>query len=253
MYSILVTQGGDWGAVISRALAVQHPEQVKAVHLNFNPVMPPYPWKHPIVFLQSLLTLPFSPKDRARLANTKMYLNEGNGYLRLQETRPQTLGYGLQDSPVALLAWIYEKLHAWTDAYPWTDDEVLTWVSIYQFSAAGPAASARIYWEGLHTPQTAAFRTLSRDQLFSSRVPQSVKIAVAHFPREVIAMPLSWNRTVGNVVRQTEFDKGGHFAAWEVPESLAGDLQSFFGKGGQAEGAVTGKGGSKSQHATARL
>ena len=215
--------------------------------------MLPYPWRHPIVFLQSLLTLPFSPKDRARLANTKMYLSEGNGYLRQQESRPQTLGYGLHDSPVALLAWIYEKLHAWTDAYPWTDDEILTWVSIYQFSTAGPAASTRIYWEGMHAPQAADFRTLSRDHLFASCAPPSVKIAVAHFPREILTVPLSWNRTIGNVVRQTEFDKGGHFAAWEVPELLAGDLQSLFGKGGQAEGAVAGKGISRSKRRTARL
>ena len=184
METMLVTQGGDWGAVISRALALYHPEQVKAVHLNFNPVMPPYPWKNPIVFLQSLFTLPFSAKDRARLANTKMYLTEGNGYLRQQSTRPQTLGYGLHDSPVALLAWVYEKLHAWTDSYPWTDDEVLTWVSIYQFSRAGPAASTRIYWEAAHAPQTDAFRSLSQEKLFASCAPQSVKIALAHFPRE---------------------------------------------------------------------
>jgi hypothetical protein len=69
----------------------------------------------------------------------------------LSGTKPQTVGYALADSPVALLAWIYEKLHDWTDSYPWTDDEILTWVSIYWFSRAGPAASIRIYYEATHT------------------------------------------------------------------------------------------------------
>lgn len=68
-----------------------------------------------------------------------------------QSTKPQTLAYALNDSPVALLAWIYEKMHDWTDSYPWTDDEIFTWVSIYQFSTAGPGAAHRIYYEVIHT------------------------------------------------------------------------------------------------------
>lgn len=68
-----------------------------------------------------------------------------------QASKPQTLAYALNDSPVALLAWIYEKLHDWTDSYPWTDDEIFTWISIYQFSRAGPGAAHRIYYEVNHT------------------------------------------------------------------------------------------------------
>lgn len=75
------------------------------------------------------------------------------GYFHAQSTKPQTIGYALADSPVALLTWIYEKLHDWTDDYPWTDDEILTWVSIYWFSTAGPAASVRIYYEAAHSAQ----------------------------------------------------------------------------------------------------
>ncbi|KAL1960424.1 hypothetical protein VTO42DRAFT_7723 [Malbranchea cinnamomea] len=243
-YEEYVTQGGDWGAILSRTLAQQYPENVRAIHLNFNPVMPPYPWRYPLLFLQTLLTLPFSANERAKLANTKKYLTEGNGYMHQQETRPQTLGYGLHDSPVGLLAWIYEKLRVWTDSYPWTDDEILTWVSIYQFSAAGPAASTRIYYEASNPPpSTESHRSISLQQLFYSSAPRTVKIALAHFPREIITLPLTWNRTIGNVVRQTEFERGGHFAAWEVPDLLAGDLQRFFGKNGESYGAVTGKNG----------
>lgn len=68
----------------------------------------------------------------------------------LQSTQPQPIGFALGDSPVGLLAWMDEKLHDWTDAYPWTDDEIPTWVSIYWFSSAGPAASIRIYYEAQH-------------------------------------------------------------------------------------------------------
>lgn len=68
-----------------------------------------------------------------------------------QATKPQTLAYALNDSPVALLAWIYEKLHDWTDGYMWTEDEIFTWVSVYQFSKAGPGAAHRIYYEVMHT------------------------------------------------------------------------------------------------------
>jgi hypothetical protein len=80
-----------------------------------------------------------------------------------QASKPQTLAYALNDSPVALLAWIYEKLHDWTDSYPWTDDEIFTWVSIYQFSRAGPGAAHRIYYEVTHTKPGP--KTITRDQI----------------------------------------------------------------------------------------
>lgn len=201
---------------------------------------PPYPWKNPFIFLQSLLTIPFSARNKGYLATTQEYLSKGNGYLKQQETRPQTLGYGLQDSPVALLAWIYDKLHSWTDNYPWTDEEVLTWVSIYQFSKAGPAASVRIYYEAANAHGPEGVNTL---QAISSYLPSSVQLAVAHFKSELIKLPFFWYRGVGNVVRESEYEVGGHFAAWEVPQLLAADLKSFHGRNGQAFGVVTGKDG----------
>jgi microsomal epoxide hydrolase len=243
----IVIQGGDWGSIIARVMATLYPQHVKAVHLNFAPVAPPYPWRHPWIFLQSILTLPFSPKSRALISTTLDYMNRGNGYLRQQETRPQTLGYGLHDSPVALLAWIYDKLHAWADDYPWTDDEILTWVSVYQFSVAGPAASVRIYYEAAQTPPAdataSALKRVSTVDAISGSIPGEVKLAVAHFKRELIKLPFLWCRSMGSVVRESEFECGGHFAAWEVPELLAADVRSFLGKRGQAYAAVTGKNG----------
>lgn len=94
-----------------------------------------------------------SLNEKRGLERTKWFSTSGMGYFQLQSTKPQTVGYALADSPVALLAWIYEKLHDWTDEYPWSEEEILTWVSIYWFSTAGPAASVRIYYEANHSAE----------------------------------------------------------------------------------------------------
>ena len=168
---------------------------------------------------------------------------------------PQTLGYALNDSPVGLLAWVYDKLHRWTDGYGWTDNEILEWVSIYLFSKAGPAASLRIYRESVTRPSSTAstpnadgkdglgYTWLSRDEVISTRIADCVKIAVANFPGEIIQIPGTWLRAIGNIVRETEFEKGGHFAAWEAPEVLVQDLKAFVGRSGEAYGVVTNKDG----------
>jgi hypothetical protein len=145
----------------------------------------------------------------------------------LQSTKPSTIGFALADSPVALLAWIYEKLHDWTDSYPWSDDEILTWVAIYYFSRAGPAASARIYYE---------IQSHSKKQ-FSDRVYEyngAVKLGLSYFPQDIFVPPRTWGRTLGPVVFEAAHTEGGHFAAYERPELLAGDLRKMFGKGGGA-------------------
>jgi hypothetical protein len=116
-----------------------------------------HPRSPPMLALQHAVT-PYTEKDKQGFQRLQWVINEGRGYLGEQTTKPQTVAYVLNDSPVALLAWIYEKLHDWTDSYPWTDDEIFTWISIYQFSRAGPGASHRIYYEAVHTkpgPHTA--------------------------------------------------------------------------------------------------
>jgi hypothetical protein len=215
------------------------PQHVKASLLNFFPAHPPWPWKHPIVFLQSL-GLVFNSKDRAGLTRAQWFESQGQGYARLHSTKPQTIGYALQDSPVALLAWILEKLHDWTDNYPWSDDEILTWISIYYFSRAGPAASCRVYYEAVdeHTDADG----LPINKAMFEYVPY-VKLGLAYFPKEVVPMPHAWGRVLGPVVFESHHDQGGHFAAWENPEALASDLNKMFGKGGPAYGVVPGKNG----------
>ncbi|EEB98023.1 hypothetical protein MPER_02546, partial [Moniliophthora perniciosa FA553] len=114
------TQGGDWGFGVTRAMAsIYGGKHVKAWHTN-SPKMPT-PTK-------------YDKGDLERLERSNWFQTKGYGYFLEQSTQPQTIGYSLADSPVGLLAWIYEKMVVWTDAYPWDDDE-------------GPAASLRIYYE----------------------------------------------------------------------------------------------------------
>ena len=233
-YSQYVTQGGDWGTMITRINALLHPDQVMAHHINMPRGHKPELASNPLLYLQHSLS-PSTRAEKHGFARTEWFLKEGSGYRMEQGTKPQTLGFALSDSPVGLLAWIYEKLHDWTDNYPWTADEILTWVSIYVFSTAGPTASLRIYYESLHDPVYGRART-------ELHIPR-VKLGLSYFPRELSVVPKTWGRTMGPVVFEGVHERGGHFAAWERPEDLAGDLREMFGRGGGAEGVVKGKTG----------
>lgn len=129
-----------------------YPQHCRASHLNMFMGAPPSWRTHPLLALQHAIN-PYTPQELAGLQRTASVRQSGLGYFHVQSTKPKTIGYSLADSPVGLLAWIYEKLHDWTDEYAWTEEEVLTWVSIYWFSKAGPAASVRIYYEATHTKE----------------------------------------------------------------------------------------------------
>lgn len=210
-------------------MAALYPDHALASHLNLVTMSHPPKWRsNPLLALQHALT-PYTSREQHGLARTQWFFTKGNGYFTQQSTKPQTLGYALADSPVGLLAWIYEKLHDWTDSYPWTDDEILTWVSIYWFSTAGPAASLRIYFEVMQ----------SRAESFQGYNPRA-KLGLAYFPREIVVLPKIWARTLGPVVYESDQDSGGHFATWEKPEAIAKDLNSMFRKGGPVYGIVPG-------------
>ena len=232
-----MTQGGDWGFWVTRAIGLQYPDHCKASHINLILAFPPKSTVNPFLALQHAI-YPYNKREKAGLERSSWFEKEGFGYNLLQSTKPQTAGYALTDSPIALLAWIYEKLHDWTDGYPWTDDEILTWVSIYWFSTAGPAASVRIYHEASH-PQPQSDVTYSTLRKW---IPQ-VKLGIAHFPREINVVPNTWAATLGPVILQSEHEKGGHFAAWERPEAIVGDLSKMFEKGGPCYGIVAGRSG----------
>ncbi|KAG6900644.1 hypothetical protein C0993_006748 [Termitomyces sp. T159_Od127] len=206
--------------------------------LGYDEYAGPPTTSRPFVWLGHALSgLPFlsyNKREKTGFQRSAWFQRWGRGYFAEQATRPQTLGYSLADSPVGLLAWIYEKLVEWTDNYNWDDDEVLTWISIYWFSRAGPAAFVRIYYESL--------KAANGKDLFSLVVDTKIPVGYSYFPKELVISPRSWTR-VHNLVFESEHEEGGHFAAYEKPELLAGDLRKMFGKGGGAFGVVKDKNG----------
>ena len=216
-----VSQGGDWGFSITRMLGFNYPTHCIASHLNVVQIT-----ADKLNALTNDPNLSLTKQEEEGIARTGWFNSEGYGYNDLQSTRPHTLAFALRDSPIALLSWIYEKLHDWTDSYPWTDDETLTWISIYQFSRAGPDASVRIYYEATHVEQEA------RMKLFS--YVEGVKLGLSYFPRDLSVPPSSYGRTFGDVVFERRHEDGGHFAAYERPELLVGDLKEMFGEDGGA-------------------
>ncbi|KAJ7600258.1 Alpha/Beta hydrolase protein [Mycena floridula] len=236
-YDKYVTQGGDWGSMITREIANQYGgKHSMAWHTNM--LMPDPPTfislvSQPLTLL-SLVTNPPKKTDPG-LTRLQWFLTQGNGYFALQSTQPQTLGYSLADSPVGLLAWIYEKLINWTDEYPWDDDEVLTWVSIYYFSRDGPAASLRIYYEVFQAGEVVGpYKWTNKS---------TIPVGTSLFPKELIHAPLSLIKAYRGHVFHAQHDKGGHFAAHEVPEDLVDDLRKMFGKQGPAYSVVAQKTG----------
>ncbi|CAE6406784.1 unnamed protein product [Rhizoctonia solani] len=225
-YQHYVAQGGDWGAIVVRAMAVHHQDTCLATHSNMNFHFPS-PWKNPIMTLRStlgLVGLPGGyPKDEMDgLANSKEFQATGAGYHRIQGTRPQTLAVGLTDSPAGLLAWIGEKLHVWTDNYPWTPEEIITWAMLYWIR--GPAGGLRYYKENA----TASSDPKLREDFDWLRFSWSPTLfGFSWFPKEIVATPVEWAGIGQQLVYSKKHNRGGHFAAWEVPELLANDIQNF--------------------------
>lgn len=239
-YDEYVTQGGDWGFYITRAMGLRYPGSCKASHVNMVRAHAPGFLSQPVRAAAHAVT-PYSAVEKRGMERTAWFQQHGNAYRLLQATKPQTLAYALADSPVGLLAWLWEKLHDWTDAYPWSDEEILTWVSIYWFSTAGPAASVRIYYEATHEPVDGSIPFVHRDR--TQEWIGGVKLGVAHFPMELGVVPRSWAHTLGPLVYEGESENGGHFAAWECPEKLVGMMRAMFERGGPCAGIVKGKSG----------
>ena len=133
-----VTQGGDIGYAVTRWMGRLYPDHCRANHLNMA-VPRQSLMRTPEKFEAALKETKLRARDKQNLERTRWFTSQGHGYFQEHSTKPQTLAMALSDSPVGLLAWIYEKLRDWTDNYPWTPDEILTWISIYWFSEAGPA------------------------------------------------------------------------------------------------------------------
>jgi pimeloyl-ACP methyl ester carboxylesterase len=220
-YPKFAVQGGDWGSFTASALGVRHPEKLIGIHLNMLSVNPAQPAPaNP------------TPEEQRYLQEIAAWAKEQTGYIQIQGTRPQTLAYGLTDSPAGLAAWIAEKFHAWTDHQGDFEtvvprDHLLANVSLYWFTGA-IGSSFWPYYDRLHGPwPVPAGKTVD------------VPVGYAAFPKEIRRPPRSIAETVYTDIRQwTPMRKGGHFAAMEQPEPLATDIATFFRPLWQGGGTV---------------
>ncbi|QRW22287.1 epoxide hydrolase [Rhizoctonia solani] len=228
-YKYYMAQGGDWGSLVCRAFAVYHQETCLAIHKNVNFDGVPTLLKNPIMTLRTILGfagLPggYSKKTIEGLKSASGFISGGSGYMRIQGTRPQTLAVAMTDSPAGLLAWIGEKLYVWTDSYPWTADEIITWTMLYWIN--GPAGGFRYYKENPFAGNPGSPEAMAEMNNLTS-VWSPTPLGFSWFPKEIGSPPAEWSGINQKLVYTKEHTKGGHFAAWEVPELLLGDVRDF--------------------------
>ncbi len=205
-------QGGDWGASVTAYLGFAHPDNLVGIHVTS--MTRPTPYLGPG-------SKALSEAEKALLKQRESWLLAEGGYSHLQGTKPQTLSYGLNDSPAGLAAWIVEKYRTWSDCggdveRRFTKDELLTTATIY-WATQTINSSTRLYYETQNQPWA-----MKRGERI--RVPS----AMAVFPKEISHPPREWGERSYNVHRWTEMPRGGHFAALEEPELLAQDIRAFF-------------------------
>lgn len=210
-YDRYVAQGGDWGSMATQHVALVDPDHVAAIHLNMVVAGPPDP-ANP--------TDGVTPEEMEGLAATGDFMANESGYQQIQGTKPQTLAYGLTDSPAGLAAWIFEKFRTWSDCDGdpltiFTMDELLTNITVYWVTGT-INASTRMYYESMKSKRFGA----------AERVEQPV--GVANFPKELYRPARVWCESRYNVQRWEVFPRGGHFAAMEQPEVLVGEIREFF-------------------------
>lgn len=209
-YQRFAAQGGDWGSVVTEQLAVAHPDVVLGFHLNN------IPYHHLFAKADNL-----SQEEQTYLEAAGRWQFAEGAYAMIQGSKPQTLAYGLHDSPVGLAAWIVEKFRSWSDCAGdvekrFTKDELLTTITLYWVTETINAAN-RLYYDSAHD-------FTSPHHTGRSAVPA----AIARFPQDILPAPREWAERWFNVQQWTAMPRGGHFAAMEEPELLVEDLRAFF-------------------------
>lgn len=204
-YDRYVAQGGDWGSAITAVAGSIDPQHCAAIHLTL--AMSTRPSGDPK-----------SPEELHALDRLSYYMQWDSGYSTQQKSRPQTVGYGLSDSPAGQLAWIVEKFWAWTDCdgdpeNALSRDDMLDNIMLY-WATGSATSSARIYWESFGR---------------GTRPRVEVPTGFAVYPKEIFPPVRAWvGEIYPNVQYWREYDKGGHFAAFEVPDTFVADLRDFF-------------------------
>ena len=216
-YTRYVAQGGDWGAPISSAMARQAPAGLLGIHLNYPASVPPE--IDSAIRNGDPVPAGLSAAENAAFDALKNFSAKGAGYRVIMGTRPQTLGYGLADSPVAFAAFMYDY-NGGEPQHSLTTDEVLDNVTLYWLTNTA-ASSARIYWENDNRSNTSA--------AVQKTAEIALPVAVTVFPGEIYRAPKSWTqRAYRHLVYFNEVDKGGHFAAWEQPQLFSEELRAAF-------------------------
>jgi len=211
-YARYGAQGGDWGSVITRRVAAENPDRVIGLHLNLVLAGPPPGVTDPEAGVPAV--------ELERMRERQAFWAPEQGYSDIQGTKPQTLGYALNDSPSGQAAWIIDKVHVLCtcpDGHEekFTKDELLTNITLYWVTETATSAS-RIYYESQRAP---------------SQAPAYIEVptGAALFPNEIALPPRKWAEARYNIVRWTEMPRGGHFAALEEPELYIEDVRAFFG------------------------
>jgi len=214
-YAKYGAQGGDWGAIITTQLASVDPAHVAGIHLNMVVAGPPAGAANPMEGV--------GPDEAAALGDMGNFQKNETGYQQIQGTKPQTLGYALNDSPTGLAAWIVEKFRTWSDCggdveKRFSKDELLTNIMIYWVTQT-INSSVRLYCETMRA---------GRFALPSEKI--AVPTGVSVFPKEIYRPPRRWVEATFNLVQWTKRDSGGHFAALEEPAALVEDIRGLFRK-----------------------
>ncbi|KAL1669748.1 Alpha/Beta hydrolase protein [Schizophyllum commune] len=220
-YDHYLLQGGDWGSLITRIMAIQHPEACVGIHLNFLVAGLPSPLSEPITTIR-FATGYFANTLRLELGK-KWVMGSESGFSKIQATKPQTISYALLDSPIGMLAWILDKLRALsTPGYEWDKTRVITWTIAYLLSDS--SGHARIY--------KYARRNMEKEVL-GKLIPAEVAFGASAFPRDPAYAP-QWlvnARIAKNIVFYNDSHKvGGHFPSVELPDVFIADLKKFVGK-----------------------
>ncbi|MEZ5215443.1 MAG: epoxide hydrolase [Ilumatobacteraceae bacterium] len=205
-------QGGDWGAISTARMGLNDPEHIVGIHLNMAVAGPPDP-TNPMEGVEE--------HELADLAAMQQFSERETGYQQIQGTKPQTLAYGLMDSPAGLAAWIVEKFRTWTDCdgdveTALTKEQMLTDITIY-WATGTIGSSMRLYRE-----------TRAAGMFGAPPTKVQVPTGVAMFPHELYRPPRAWIAAQYDLVHHRRFERGGHFAAMEQPDSLIEDVRDFF-------------------------
>ena len=209
-YTRYGAQGGDWGSIITTQLALVDPAHLAGIHLNMVVAGGP-PGGDPGELTEA---------EQQGLADMARYFETDSGYMQIQATKPQTLGYGLEDSPAGLAAWIVEKFRSWSDCggdveSVFTRDQLLTNIMCYWCTGTAHS-SARLYYEN----------RVGDGWVAGQRV--EVPTGAAIYPREIIRPPRRWAEASYNITHWREQPRGGHFAAMEQPGLYVEDVRDFF-------------------------